>query len=122
MTKIFIPRNVASSKNSKRWTGKKLINSKLVMDYKDSTAIFWIKNKSKFLEVIKDKPKPLKVGFYFIRKDKRKFDFVNVAQLPLDLMQLYNWIQDDCMTEVVPVFLGYHVDKLNPGLEITILD
>lgn len=122
MTKIFIPFNTPSSKNSKRWTGKMLINSKQVMNYKKATQKSWISNKPIFLEMIKNKTKPLKIGFYFIRNSKRKFDFVNVAQLPLDLMQEYKWIDDDCMIEIVPFFLGYHVDKENAGVEITVLD
>lgn len=119
---FFIPFNTPSSKNSKRWTGKILINSKQVMDYKKATAIFWTKSSKDFLEKTKDVKKPLKIGFYFIRDSKRKFDFVNLAQLPLDLMQEYGWIPDDCMTEVIPVFLGYKVDKEKAGVEISILN
>lgn len=117
---FFIPYNTPSSKNSKRWTGKMLINSKQVMDYKKNTALFWIKFKKPFLEAIKDLEKPLKIGFYFIRDSKRKFDFVNVAQLPLDLMQEHGWIPDDCMTEVIPSFLGYEVDKEKAGVYINL--
>lgn len=118
---FFIPFNTPSSKNSKRWTGKLLINSKQVMEYKKETSVFWAKNRKAFLEAIKDLEKPLKIGFYFIRDTKRKFDFVNVAQLPLDLMQEYGWIPDDCMTEIIPVFLGYEVNKNKAGVEISIL-
>jgi len=98
-----------------------LINSKQVMDYKKATSIFWAKQQKEFLEKTKRLEKPLKIGFYFIRDSKRKFDLVNVAQLPLDLMQEYKWIPDDCMTEIVPVFLGYEVDKSNAGVKISIL-
>ena len=34
---IFIPGSVPSSKNSKRWTGKMLINSKTTMKYISKT-------------------------------------------------------------------------------------
>jgi Holliday junction resolvase RusA-like endonuclease len=117
---FFIPLNTPSSKNSKRWTGKMLISSKQVMNYKKNTCIFWVKNQKPFLEATKDLEKPLKVGFYFIRNSKRKFDYVNVAQLPLDLMQEYGWIEDDCMNEIIPYFLGYEIDKNNPGLKIVL--
>ena len=40
---IYIKGNVPSSKNSKRWTGKMLINSKIVMEYKKNTAYDWQK-------------------------------------------------------------------------------
>ena len=39
--RIFISGNVPSSKNSKRWTGKRLINSEAVMKYKKNTADEW---------------------------------------------------------------------------------
>lgn len=118
---IFINGNVPSSKNSKQWTGKMLINSKTVMRYKKNTADEWWENTGKFKEMIKEKEKPYKIGFYFIRDSKRKFDYINAAQLPLDLMQDYGWIDDDDVNNVIPVFLGYEVDKKNPGVRIEIL-
>lgn len=118
---IFIKGNVPSSKNSKRWTGKMLINSKTVMRYKKNTCDEWWSNCLKFKEMIQDKSKPYKIGFYFIRDSKRKFDYINAAQLPLDLMQEFDWIEDDNMENVIPVFLGYEVDKENPGIRIEIL-
>ena len=36
--KWFIPGNVPSSKNGKRWTGKYLISSKTVMKYRKDTT------------------------------------------------------------------------------------
>ena len=118
---IFIKGNVPSSKNSKRWTGKMLINSKTVMRYKKNTCDEWWCNCLKFKELIKNKEKPYKIGFYFIRDSKRKFDYINAAQLPLDLMQEFDWVEDDNMENVIPVFLGYEVDKENPGIRIEIL-
>ena len=37
-------------------------------------------------------------------------------------MVKYGWIEDDNCDIMVPVFLGYHVDKENPGVLINILD
>ncbi|MGL5231909.1 MAG: hypothetical protein ACRC7W_01075 [Fusobacteriaceae bacterium] len=124
---IYIQGNVASLKNSKQMflnkkTGKMFITSSdLVKTYKKDTSYFWLKNKSNFLKLIKDKEKPLKIGFYFIRKDKRKFDYINIAQLPLDLMQEYGWVEDDDMTNVIPVFIGYEVNKDKAGVVIRVL-
>lgn len=122
---IFISGNVPSSKNSKQFvtlkTGNKiLINSKIVRDYVKNHCDEWWKNTSKFKEMIKGKEKPYKIGFYFIRDSKRKFDYINAAQLPLDLMQDYDWIDDD-VNNVIPVFLGYEVDENNAGVRIEIL-
>ena len=36
-------------------------------------------------------------------------------------MVKYEWIEDDNCTELVPVFLGYKVDKENPGVKIEVL-
>lgn len=118
---IFISGNVPSSKNSKQWTGKMLINSKTVRNYMKNHCDEWLKNTGKFKEMIKGKEKPYRIGFYFIRDSKRKFDYINAAQLPLDLMQDYDWIDDDDVNNVIPVFLGYEVDKKNPGVRIKIL-
>ena len=70
---------------------------------------------------IKGKEKPYKISFYFIRDTRRKFDYVNAAQLPLDLMQKYGWLEDDDCHNVIPVFEGYEVDKENAGVIIKIL-
>jgi hypothetical protein len=124
--KIFIKGNVPSSKNSKQFvtfkTGKKmLINSKTVRNYIKNHSDEWWQQGIKFREMIKGKEKPYRIGFYFIRDSKRKFDYINAAQLPLDLMQEFGWIEDDNMTNVIPVFLGYEVDKENTGVRIEIL-
>lgn len=119
---IFITGNVPSSKNSKQWTGKMLINSKTVRNYIKEHEQEWILYRSSFLKLIKSKPKPYRVGFYFIRNTKRKFDYLNAAQLPCDLMVKYGWIDDDNCTEIIPVFLGYEVDKNNPGVRIEVLE
>lgn len=119
--RIFISGNVPSSKNSKRWTGKRLINSETVMKYKKNTADEWLQEGIKFREMLKGKEKPYKIGFYFIRNSKRAFDYVNVAQLPLDLMQENEWIENDNMENIIPVFLGYEVNKENAGIRIEIL-
>ena len=63
-------------------------------------------NKDKFIELTKDKQFPLRIGFYFYRDSKRKWDFVNIAQCPLDLFQQYGYIEDDDTKHVIPIYLG----------------
>ena len=128
---IFITGNTPSSKNSKRIititnkkTGKKttrLINSEVTEKYIKNSKSDWILNKRNFLKMLKDKEKPYKVELYFIRDSKRKFDYINAAQIVFDLMQEYGYIEDDDSTNVIPVFKGFEVDKLNTGVEIKIL-
>jgi hypothetical protein len=121
MIEIFIKGYVPSSKNSKQWTGSRLISSKTVRKYLSVYETEWLKNRSNFLKLSKGLPKPLKVGFYFIRDSKRKFDYINAAQLPCDLMTKHGWIDDDNCDCIIPVFLGYHVDKAAAGVVITVL-
>lgn len=123
---IFIPGNVASSKNSKQWTGTRLIWSKLAREYRDSTATLYLMYRLKFKASCKGKNKPLLIGFYFVRDSRRKFDFVNICQTAQDLIVRAGWIVDDNMDEMVPVPVQidgsfYHVDKNHPGVYIMVL-
>ena len=71
--------------------------------------------------MIKDKEKPYKIELYFIRDSKRRFDYINVAQIIFDLMQEYGYIEDDDSQNIIPVFKGYKVDKSRAGVEIEVL-
>lgn len=119
---IYLKGNVPSSKNSKRWTGKKLIPSKTVENYLEQYEIQYKLYANKFKEMIKDKKKPYYIGFFFIRNSKRKFDYNNLTQLPQDLMVKYKWLEDDNANYIVPIGLGYTVNKAKAGLIITVLD
>ncbi len=118
---IFIKGNVPSSKNSKQWTGKFLVNSKTVQNYLKIHELEWVQARRDWSRMSAGVDFPIKVGFYFIRDSKRKFDFINAAQLPCDLMVKHGWIEDDDMSHLIPVFLGYEVNKENAGIKICIL-
>lgn len=123
---IFIPGNVASSKNSKQWTGTKLIWSEVARAYRSNTNFFWMSYRLRFKQLIKDKKKPLMIGMYFVRDSKRKFDWVNVVQTIQDLMGYHEWIEDDNITEMLPVpveidGMYYHVSKEEAGVYIIVL-
>lgn len=120
INQIYIRGNVSSSKNSKQWTGKFLVHSKTAARYIKNTKADYIANTDNFLKMLEGKDKPYKISFYFIRDSKRKFDYVNAAQLPLDLMQKYGWLEDDDCHNVIPVFEGYEVDKEKAGVIIKI--
>ena len=119
---IYLKGNVPSSKNSKQWTGKKLIPSKTVENYLEQYEIQYKLYANKFKELIKNKKPPYYIGFYFIRNSKRKFDYNNLTQLPQDLMVKYKWLEDDNADYIVPIGLGYTVNKAKAGLIITVLD
>ena len=128
---IFIAGNTPSSKNSKRIititnkkTGKKttrLINSEVTEKYIKSSKVDWLVNKNEFLKMIKDKEKPYKIELYFIRDSKRRFDYINAAQIIFDLMQEYGYIEDDDSQNIIPVFKGFEVDKARTGVKIEVL-
>lgn len=123
---IFIAGNTPSSKNSKQFVtlknGKKLLlNSKIVRKYIDKSEMDWRFNKTEFFKMLKGKNKPYKIELYFIRDSKRKFDYINAAQIIFDLMQEYGYIEDDDSTNVIPVFKGFEVDKARTGVEISVI-
>ena len=122
---IFIPGNVPSSKNSKRFVrtrnGKpRLIHSETAMRYIKATEWDYISGKKKFQDMIKGLEKPYYVSFTFIRDSKRKFDYVNPAQTVQDLMVKYGWIEDDNCEILIPVFEPYQYDKEKPGVIISL--
>ncbi len=128
---IFISGNTPSSKNSKRIititnkkTGKKttrLINSEVTEKYIKNSKADWVLNKRNFLKMLVGKEKPYKIELYFIRDSKRKFDYINAAQIVFDLMQEYGYIEDDNSTNVIPIFKGFEVDKARTGVEISVI-
>ena len=123
---IFIAGNTPSSKNSKQFVtlknGKKLLlNSKIVRKYIDKSEMDWRFNKTEFFKMLKGKNKPYKIELYFIRDSKRKFDYINAAQIIFDLMQHYGYIEDDDSTNVIPIFKGFEVDKARTGVKIEVL-
>jgi hypothetical protein len=132
MKSIFIPGNVASSKNSKQWTGKYLVDSKTTQRYRTSSAWYWKLNKREFQKMLEGKDKPYIVKFFFVRDSRRKFDFVNMVQICQDLMVEYGWIADDNCNEMLPFPVihnldplyetkWYAVDKDKPGVYISVL-
>jgi putative uncharacterized protein FNV0869 len=123
---IFIQGNTPSSKNSKQFVTFKngktmLLNSKTVQKYIKESKGDWILNKNNFKKMIKDKEKPYKIELYFIRDSKRRFDYINVAQIIFDLMQEYGYIEDDDSQNIIPVFKGFEVDKDRTGVKIEVL-
>lgn len=119
---FFIAGNVPSLKNGKVKTKWGLIASKAVRRYQKERGGQWFDEKfrEEFLEQFKDKEFPIKLHMYFVRDSKRKFDYVNACQLPLDLLVKSNLLPDDNADYVVPVFDGYHIDKQNSGIRFYI--
>ena len=119
--KWFIPGNVPSSKNGKRWTGKYLISSKTVMKYRKNTANAYKKHAKSFVKEFSDHELPVTVSFKFFRGSRHKFDYINPAQTVQDDMVKHGWIIDDNCEFIIPAFKTYKYNKENPGVEIKII-
>jgi hypothetical protein len=119
--KWFIPFNVPSSKNGRRWTGKYFISSKTTMTYRKNTKDHYTKHAKAFKKEFDKYQTPVKIGFTFIRGSRHKFDYINPAQTVQDDMVKAGWIEDDNADFIIPVFEHYTYDKKNPGVYIEIL-
>jgi hypothetical protein len=140
---IFLPGEVPSSKNSKeigflymakgakstifhlkngtyRPVRLNLNSSKATKRYIKEHSIDYIANKVKFQKLLVGKEKPYRICFKFSRKTKRKFDYINAAQIVQDMMVKHGWIEDDDCVNVRPYFLEYEVNKENPGVLVSI--
>ena len=125
---IFIAGNTPSSKNSKRIititnkkTGKKttrLINSEVTEKYIKTSKTDWILNKRNFLKMLENKEKPYKIELFFIRDSRRRFDYINAAQIIFDLMQEYGYIEDDDSTNIIPIFKGLKLIRIELELRL----
>ena len=120
--KIFIPGNCPSLKNSKSTfivnNKVNLVHSSAVRDYIKANEWVYVGEKEKFKKLSIKRIKPYKIHFFFVRKTKGRFDYINAAQIVLDLMVKSGWIDDDNANEVIPVFDGFSVDKDSPGVFI----
>tara|TARA_B100000902_G_scaffold357084_1_gene371276 strand:- start:572 stop:979 length:408 start_codon:yes stop_codon:yes gene_type:complete len=119
--KWFIPGNVPSSKNGRRWTGKYFISSKATMKYRKETKEYYKKYKKEFLNALKECEFPVKISFKFIRGTRHKFDYINPAQTVQDDMVKQGWLPDDDCSLLIPVFEPYEYNKENPGVEIKLI-
>ena len=120
----FTGLNVPSSKNSKTWTGKILIKSKLCQRYiKWAEPLFkankplWDSQMDKVVQL------PIKVEFYFYRDSKRHWDFINILQIIADIMQAEEYLENDDTTHFIPYYAGEEVVKKDKaGFKMRIIE
>jgi len=71
-------------------------------------------------ELLVEKQPPYKIGLFFIRNSKRRFDWINAAQIVCDLLTAHGVIEDDNMDYLIPTPISvagswYTIDRDNPG-------
>jgi len=135
---IFIPFNTPSLKNSKMYTKrgvfpsvsvKKYLQKLGVKKYSVSKGTFqnyktrpnlFEKAVIPMRELLVEKQPPYKIGLFFIRNSKRRFDWINAAQIVCDLLTAHGVIEDDNMDYLIPTPISvagswYTVDTKLPG-------
>ena len=140
LLRIFIAGEVRSSKNSQRLVpGKKgkarMIQSEAAEAYVNFTAHQWKGNAKAFRAAAKDLPRPLTVGFLWVRGTKQTYDQTGPLEMVLDCMtgkkfkaidkampgfaKSASWIDDDTREEICPLLYKHHIhDPQNPGVHI----
>lgn len=100
-----------SKKNSKVIAKKRILSSKRVREYEERMLPVYIAKRNEWKKQFDKEEKPVKIEFYLIRPTKSKFDILNMLQLPLDMMQTAEWIPDDDVYTVNPIFTGWEINK-----------
>jgi hypothetical protein len=140
---VFIPFNTPSLKNSKMYTKRGVFPSPSVKKYLQKLGVakyscskgthvnyktrpnLFEKAVEPMKEVLtKREPviglSPHLIGLFFIRNSKRKFDWINAAQIICDLLTAHGVIEDDNMDVLIPqpvkvAVSWYTIDKDRPG-------
>ena len=103
---------VYSKKNSKVVTkDKRVLSSKRVREYEKKMLPVYEEKRDEWKRQYDKAEKPVSIEFYLIRPTKSKFDVLNMLQLPLDMMQTAEWIPDDDVYTVNPIFTGWEINK-----------
>lgn len=100
-----------SKKNSKVIAKKRILSSKRVREYEELMLPVYIAKRNEWKKQFDKAEKPVSIEFYLIRPTKSKFDVLNMLQLPLDMMQTAEWIPDDDVYTVLPIFAGWEINK-----------
>ncbi len=136
MSKIIIPFELYSSKNSRQTfmrNGKiinikskqALSNEKELIDWLVLNKHAWDYELTQFICQQEYEKKdysyyPLKIYIKIYRETNRKFDYLNIYQNLFDCMVKAEWLPDDDMNHLIPIFEGWEKDKENPRVELSL--
>ena len=135
---VFVPFNTPSLKNSKVYTANGVFPSPSVKKYLQKIGVKKYSVHEGTFENYKTRPNlfekavgpmkgflstrktPYEISLFFIRNSKRKFDWINAAQIICDLLTAHGVIQDDNMDYLIPMPIQvagswYTVDIERPG-------
>jgi hypothetical protein len=120
-TSFWIPGNTPSSKNGKVWTGRYFVVSNSVRKWQSGSKGAWKDQKDDFVNLTSGLPMPLFVHLTFIRNRRSLFDYYGPGETIMDEMVHRNWVNDDNVYQVVPVFGKFVHNPSNPGCIIRLL-
>lgn len=135
---VFVPFNTPSLKNSKIYTKNGVFPSPSVKKYLQKIGVkkyschkgtfenyktrqnLFKKAVAPMKEILTRRESPNEIGLFFIRNSKRKFDWINAAQIVCDLLTAHGVIKDDNMDYLIPMPIQvagswYTVDTERPG-------
>lgn len=123
---FFVPHDVPSAKNSKIKSSRGIFDSKTYRRWKSKTKNSFIDLKPLFIPTWNASDSMI-IGFHFVRKSRRLFDFNNMTQAIQDAMVNHEWIDDDNVNCMLPVplminnsYVSYN--KEHPGVYIVIAE
>ena len=99
-----------------------IATDKIIIAENGSKSIFFGPKNDFKKQCIKKHKLPVKIAFTFIRGTRHKFDYINPAQTVQDDMVKNEWIEDDNMEFIIPVFKKYRYNKEKPGVIIEIIN
>lgn len=123
---IILYTELYSTKNSRQFRklpdGRTILGKRYqVIKFEKELDKILQNHKDTWMEMIKDKKYPLKVGFFVYRSTKRRWDWQNIIQGLADAMTRNGYIEDDSAYFFTPVYLGWDIDKEHPRVEIRVL-
>lgn len=105
----------ACNSNCQLGTRPLLRKSKRAQEYMDLMIPMIDAKKIQLNKIVSEIGYPIHMGLYFIRESQHDFDFDNAITMIMDCIK-GRFIEDDNMNYIYNYPMGYHVDKVNPGV------
>jgi hypothetical protein len=93
-----------------------ITSSKTIKTYKENSMDNYFDNLYVWKSLTRKMNPPFILGIFHVRDSKRSFDYGNASEVILDAMTEMKYWEDDISDIVVPLHLGYIIDKTAPGV------